>query len=197
MLHLDVDVYLQAEEGGPLYAAAIAEGGDERVAVRLIDARLEPRPGLPLWLLFHDEDGRLLKRPGVVGEVISAGSEGVAELLLEGAPVGADLRSTARVSTVVVGLGVTVNDEVDCPMLDASAVGFAVLSSQKLEVGQIVAARFTYQRRTYRGNAAVCSARALSAQDFRYGLQCVPELSGTLVTGLRAVYTGVTSLVAA
>ena len=131
-------------------------------------------------LVYFDRGREFLKQSALIELVIHEEEDQVDGVMryaveLEGKPVSADSRQTYRVSTVISGRSTIFADEGEVPLVDVSATGFAVISTKKLTIGEMVKTTFKHEGREFCGTASVQSVCQLDAQRHRYGMHCVEK----------------------
>ncbi|MBI1336936.1 MAG: hypothetical protein GC164_08240 [Phycisphaera sp.] len=92
-----------------------------------------------------------------------------------GEPISAESRNAFRVSVAAANLTAVVADDKSARLLDVSATGFGVVSSEKLKVGQMLEATLSYNGQSYTGPARVQCVKDYSPTQYRYGLHAVEE----------------------
>ena len=120
------------------------------------------------------------------------------EITLEttGSPVSAESRECYRVSTVLLGLTVSVADDRDCPLLDISATGMSATTTSPLRMGDEIAAMLSFDGREYSGSVIVQSVGELRGGRIRHGFLSVTDrrCGGNLQQGLQATSASVQRL---
>jgi len=105
-----------------------------------------------------------------------------------GEPSSAESRDTYRVSTLLAQLTADVLNEEDCALVDVSATGFAIITKQHLQVGQVVPVCPKFEGKKFEGEACVQSIRHLGDGRIRYGMHCVTKRgAGMLMRGLQQI----------
>ena len=89
----------------------------------------------------------------------------------------AEMRQFTRVPTDKIRA--RFGDEDDCRVIDISARGFAILSSEHAEVGASVRVVLQYNGTSHTGTARVVSVRESEPGSFRYGMCCDGVMGGT------------------
>lgn len=109
-------------------------------------------------------------------------------LQVNGEPVSAESRSTYRVVTSIVGgVTVTLDEKIECAVLDVSATGFSVICKAPLRRGQVVRANMRHEANSFQGTAIVQSVKELAGGKIRFGLHCAGDekSNGSLHRGLQ------------
>lgn len=188
-----------------LHAATVLAATDNIYAIRPAESDLAFEAGDELRIFF-EKDRKFMQQAGRVEALMDpppddtdesqASPQDAAPILgvaTVGEPASAESRECYRVLTMFTDMTVCVGDEDQCPLLDVSATGFAVVSSQELLVGQIVDVSPHHDGQSFPGQASVQSVRDLGAGRFRYGMHCTDERGGdrTLVNGLQQISAAV------
>lgn len=97
---------------------------------------------------------------------------------LVGQPVSAESRASFRVCTVVSNITGDLGIEKNCPLMDVSATGFAMIAKSSYKISDVIAAVLRHEGKEYRGRAVVQSIKELPGGRFRYGLHCMDERNG-------------------
>lgn len=109
------------------------------------------------------------------------------EIELQGNPVSAESRQCFRIITVLSDRWMKFGSEEHCQIVDISATGCALISTQELKGSQCVPSSIEYRGKTYQGNLCVQSTKQLSSGKFRYGLHCTDrsKQEGNLLMALQ------------
>jgi hypothetical protein len=151
------------------------------------DARVQPDQALEV---YYEIDCQLHRQAARVLTVFEGERGPLVSFVTVGEPESAQDRKDFRVSTAVAGLSARVGTEDDCPLLDASASGFAVVASRQYCVGQLLPVHLEYGGEVFAGRASIQSVRPLADGRVRYGLRSVDDrLGGQLGKGLREIST--------
>lgn len=110
-----------------------------------------------------------------------------------GDAVSAERRKCYRVSTVMATVTATFGGEDDCPVVDVSATGFAVIAAKRYKATDIVTATVRFESEMFSGQGRIESIRELEVGRIRYGLHCVDGKSTdeTLRKGLQQISAAV------
>ena len=146
---------------------------------------------------IYFQDARTFMQQSVhICSVTEAESKLTITIKTTSAPVLADCRECYRVSTVMLGLTVTVADEEDCPLLDVSASGMSATTITPLKLGNEIPVRLSYGGREYAGKVIVQSAYERDGGHIRHGFSCLEDrrCGGDLQQGLQVVSASVQRL---
>lgn len=190
MLAIGSDVHLQVEADphAKLYAARVVAWSENLVTAGFTEDEPPVAPGQQAWLCYQ-WDGQFLRRAARVDAVMDGSDHLTLGLQLVSDTVRADRRESSRVSTAILGIGMEVEGETGCPLLDVSANGFAVVASVVLEPGQTADVSMLFAGKRYSGQVRVRSAREITPGHYRYGMYCLVNriAGGDLSVGLRRV----------
>lgn len=155
-------------------------------------AKLEEKTGVPLEegqnvLVYFHRLQRFMKQPAMIDSVSDDVSEFTFTTMSE--PGSAEDREFYRVSTVVSDLRAKVGSVEKCALVDVSVGGFAVVSSERYEVGDIVDVKVSFDGSDFEGKGCVQSVRELDRYRMRYGMVCADDKGngGTLHAGLHLI----------
>ncbi len=139
-------------------------------------------------LIYFEQRRQFMQQPAKVEALLEGEAGTVATLKTFGEAVSAESRQCYRVSTVISKLTVTF-DGVSCPLRDVSVTGFAVISSNRYKVGQILDADLRFEGKKYIGKASVQSVAELPEGQVRYGANCVkaPASPTSLSKGVQQI----------
>ena len=115
-------------------------------------------------------------------------------LHVTGEPVSAEGRSAYRVVTSIAGgVTVTLDNNLECAVLDVSATGFSVISDAPLLQGQVVRVVIHHELEDIQGSAIVQSVKELAGGQRRIGLHCAgnSRSNGQLHRGLQRISAAV------
>lgn len=137
-------------------------------------------------IIFFEVGGKFVKQSARI-EAISDDETPTFDFVPIGEPVSAENRQQFRVSAVMSDLTATLGDEKQCKLLDVSASGFSVMSTQEHKISAIVDTGLFHEGESYSGRVRIQSIRDMSPDGIRYGLYCVDEKasSANLAQGLR------------
>jgi len=97
---------------------------------------------------------------------------------LVGQPISAESRDSFRVCTVVANITGDLGIERNCPLMDVSATGFAMIAKSSYRISDVIAAMLRHEGKEFKGRAVVQSVKELPGGRFRYGLHCMDERNG-------------------
>ena len=153
-----------------LHAALVVQWrNDTYTAGQEDEARLESGQDIVVYYEFRNE---FMRQPGRVDAIAETPSGRAFSFQFTGDAVSAESRQCYRVSTVMAGVTATLGGEENCPVLDVSAMGFAVIAAELYKAGEIVEATIRFKSETFRGRSRIESVRELEADRMRYGLHC-------------------------
>ena len=101
-----------------------------------------------------------------------------------GEPEIADNRECYRVRTASFGVQVQFADREDCELMDISGGGFAVLTDQSFQAGDVVQTRLPQGDDFVQGRVRIQSARRLRDGRYRYGVVCLGVKTEQACSGL-------------
>lgn len=148
-------------------------------------------------MYFYFEDGRaFMQQSARICSITKAESKLQITVKTMSAPATAESRECYRVSTVMLGLTITIADEKDCPLHDVSASGMSASTPSSLRLGDEVPVALCYDGREYTGHVTVQTVGDLGRGRIRYGFRCVQDrrCGGTLQQGLQVVNASVQRL---
>ncbi|MCG8406770.1 MAG: hypothetical protein MI923_16360 [Phycisphaerales bacterium] len=137
-------------------------------------------------LIYFEEKREFMQQAAHVSTSMHDETKLIIEFQTTGDPVSAESRQCYRVSTVMADLAADFGSEKNCPLLDVSCTGLAVIAAEAHDIGSLADIKLTYENREYAGKSVVQSERELSKGRIRYGLLCVKEKQATtnLMRGL-------------
>ena len=129
-----------------------------------------------------------MQQPARIEAVLQSEPRTVFGFETTGELVSAEARQCYRVSTVMASLTAVVADE-ECPLLDVSASGFAILSTAQHKMGKVVTVVLHYKGTKYTGQARIQSIREMPDGRIRYGFnaQDSKRAGGDLHKGQRQI----------
>ena len=144
-------------------------------------------------LIYYEIEHELVKQGARIELVSKMDSTIVFRFELTGDSVSAERRQSYRVSTVMAEVSATFGAEENCPVLDVSATGFAVVASRRYRTATVVDAAVYYAGITSCGKGRIESIRELEPGRIRFGVHCISdkETGGTLQAGLQNIYASV------
>ncbi len=189
MFRIGNEIFLQAATEAKrrvLHAAKVVGVTDEQYQIWMEEPPIDIETDLELLVYYHHKRDFLKVPATVVGDVQTE-PETVFTIDVTGAPVSADQRECYRASTVVAGYEIQFGKHDDCKIMDVSATGFAVTTTQLYVVANTVPASLEHEGVVYSGKVCVQSIRELGKGQIRYGVSCLDEKpSGTnLLAGIQ------------
>lgn len=190
MLSVGKEVFVQAaleSKRRVLHPAKVVVVGEEEGEFDLwLEEPIEVAADQELLLYYHKKRDFLKMPASVVGDPQTE-PDFVFKVKVTGAAVSADQRECYRASTVIAGYTVKFGKEPDCPIMDVSATGFAVKSTQLFVVANTVNATLEHEGVEYSGKVCVQSVREVGRGEIRYGLSCLDtKATGTnLLAGIQ------------
>lgn len=139
-----------------------------------IDAAMEPDN------TFDDE---ATEAPASAQRMMAGNDEPAGPTLgieVTGDMVSAESRECFRICTVLADMFACVGDDDRCPVLDISSTGFAVIATDRYQVGERIAASMNFDDIETEGDVCIQSVRELSDGRYRYGLHCASKGSGDM-----------------
>jgi hypothetical protein len=119
--------------------------------------------------VFHQARDFMQQTANVISMTEEDGVKTVA-IVLTSKPASAESREFHRVSTVFAELTASVGEEDACPLVDVSTMGFALISKEAFQIGDILSTELRFEHEVYPGKTCVQSVRDLGAGRIRYGL---------------------------
>lgn len=190
MVGIGKDFYLRIPDKSkrrvlhPAKVTAVTDG--------VYSAELEEKTGVSLKqgqevIVYFRHLQKFLKQPATIDSVSDDVSEFTFTMM--GEPASAEDREFYRVSTVVSDLRAKVGSVEECALVNVSLGGFAVVSSERYEVGDMVEVKLSFDGRVFAGKGCVQSVRELDQYRIRYGMVCADDKrSGeTLRAGLHRI----------
>ena len=144
-------------------------------------------------LIYYEIESEFVKQGARIKMVSKTDSTTGFRFELTGDPVPAEHRQCYRVSTVMAEVSATFGAEENCPVLDVSATGFAVVASRRYWTATVVDATVRYAGIAYSGKGRIESVRELEPGRIRFGVHCISdtETGGTLGAGLEKMCASV------
>lgn len=169
-----------------LHPAVIVEK-DETKYIGEVEVSSPPLEAGNDIIIFFELNGEFMQQAGRIDMVkpstATSGESSAASILinnlpgttvgfqLAGEPASAENRQCYRVSTVMVDLTATLEDEVNCQLLDISSCGFSLLSSREHAYGSLVEVTLSYGQNKYSGKARIQNIIENPRGVYRYGLR--------------------------
>lgn len=175
-----------------LHPAKVLSVSGETYALQLHGSELETSAGSNV-LVFFDLNRKFHKQSAAVVAIHDPRTgvgEGELENLLHGAsssaglvlgcnllgqPISAEGRESFRVCTVVANITGDLGIEKNCPLMDVSSTGFAMVARSRYKISDVIAATLRFDGAEYKGRAVVQSVKELPGARFRYGLNCMDQ----------------------
>ena len=171
----DAQVYVSRLEEASrrvLHPGRLVGTGHESLTLRLDEPSLDLHAGEVLRFYFQMHERFMVQSARVTA--VLPGDEGLSLLLrLEGTAESTESRQSYRVTTQCIELLARVADEDNCPVLDVSLNGLAVLTRRAHEAGNVVSVSFTLLGRPYEGDCCVQSVQPLADGRIRHGLHSI------------------------
>ena len=206
MLSTETQIFLQLLKElaqRVLHPAIVTEVYNDTCTVEVEDRQLTIEPGQDL-LIFYEIRNEFMKQSAHVDGVMRGDTqEGDADdaptcddeqpllvgLTPNGDPVSAESRQCYRVSTLIAELVADLGSEKNCPLIDVSATGFAVISTQSCAAGTVINACLHFNGKQYSGTACVQSIKDVGNGRYRYGLHSIEDKSssGNLLKGQQQI----------
>ncbi len=186
-------VRLAGESPGdkPLRTALVLDRRENLCTVEIENAENPPAPGDTICFFF-DVESRFSQQKARVGRCLVRGSKCIMSVALLDQPVPADNRQSFRVSSATADLCARLNCAQNCPVIDVSFTGFAIVTDAFFEIGDSVTVAISFEGRIYNGEATIKSANPVDGALTRYGLHVPPHrVSTTLQKGLQAVSSSI------
>ncbi len=136
--------------------------------------------------LFFDQRGKFFQQYGTIAAVSSDDAGQTIICKRSGDAVPADSRGCYRVSVVAMSITARVCGERDCPVVNISAEGLAVLTELGHELGDNVDLTFEYDDQRVIGVACVQTVRILPGRKYRCGLM-VPSTEKVMRNSLQKI----------
>ena len=191
----DTGFYLQIPDESEeriLYPATVQEWNENiyTAGLQTDDPTLEAGQEV---LIYYEIERELVKQGAHIEWVSETDSTTAFRFELTGDPVSAERRQCYRVSTMMAEVSATFGTEENCPVVDVSATGFAVVASQRYRTATVVDATVHYAGIASSGKGRIESVRELEPGRIRFGLHCISdkETGGTLQAGLQKIWTSV------
>lgn len=196
-----------------LHAARVAQNNSNGLVLRLDE------PGLPVepergFRLYYEQNLKFVQQAAKIEAVLGAGEvpagttppptppastpaeapQGPTIIVRTlGEPVSAEGRECYRVSTLLSGLKAGLGDVADGALADVSVTGFSIISHATHEAGTVLPVTLHHEGKTFAGQGAIQSIKALADGRIRYGLLCADNgrLRSPLKTALQQISVAV------
>lgn len=179
MIKLDQEVFVQTAMTSkkrvlhPAEAAAI-DGDEIQIVATAQDLPIEQDQTVRI---FHQAKD-FMQQTATVVNITEVDGKKMITIELTSKPASAESREHHRVSTVFTDLTARVGEEPICQLVDVSTMGFAVITSQALEIGEVISTELRFDREVYPGKTCVQSVRDLGAGRMRCGLFPLADAEG-------------------
>lgn len=198
MLNPGANIYvrLAGETPGekPLRTALVLERREALCTVEISDAENPPAPG-DMICFFFDLGPRFSQQDARVGRCLVRDNKCIMSVALIDEPVPAENRQSFRVSVATADLCARLNCAQNCPVIDVSFTGFAIVSEGMFQIGDAVTVAVKFEGRTYTGEATIKSVNPVDEAKTRYGLHVPPNRgASTLQKGLQAIASSIQRL---
>ena len=143
--------------------------------------------------VYYEFKNEFMRQPARIDVIADTPSGCTFSFQFTGDAVSAERRKCYRVSTVMAAVTATFGGEENCPVVDVSATGFAVIAARQYKAADIVTATVRFESKTFSGQGRIESIRELEVGRIRYGLHCVDAKSTdeTLRKGLQRISAAV------
>lgn len=143
--------------------------------------------------VYYESSGKFARQPARIDLIADTPSGRRFSFQFTGDAVSGETRQCYRVSTIVAAVTATFGGEENCPVVDVSATGFAVIAAEQYKATDIVEATIRFEGETFSGRGRIESAREVGAGRIRYGLHCVDgkATDETLRKGLQQISAAV------
>jgi hypothetical protein len=209
MLSVDTEIFVQRPEevtGHILHAARIDAVTNEIYTIHLKDCCSSFEVGSEIRLFFELQR-KFMQQSARVEALFESTSDEIVEdgqdaddqtpqilsIVTLGEPASAENRECYRVLTMFTSMTAKIGDEDNCPLLDVSATGFAVMSHEKYESGRMIEVAVYYEGESLEGSVCVQSMRDLGGGQYRYGMHCADRRGSdrALLDGLKKICTDI------
>jgi hypothetical protein len=157
-----------------LHPATVKEPGEHGHTAELEESDVALEAGLDIFV-YYEIERNFVKQAARIDAVLQTEPTLVVGFEVTGEIVSAENREWYRVSTGLANLTMDFGNENGCPLLDVSSVGFAVETTERHEIGQLVPATLRHEGRPYHGKARIQSIRELSGGRYRYGVHSIQD----------------------
>ncbi len=162
--------------------------GGDGVTVRPEDAGLSFAVGQEL-LVYSERQRQFVQQPARVEALLDSEAGGLVVLKTTGEPTPAESRQCYRVSTALSDLTITFDGVEGCSLRDVSVTGFAVVSPNQYQTGQVLDVGLLFEGKRYTGQASIQSKARMPDERTRYGVNCVRDKASasSLTKGVQQV----------
>jgi hypothetical protein len=171
-----------------LHSALVEECTDNTYTAELQEEAAQLKSGQDIFI-YYELRNEFTRQPARIHIIANTPSGRTFTFQFTGDAVSAESRQVYRVSTVMAAVTATFGGEENCPVVDVSATGFAVIAARQYKATDIVTATVRFESEMFSGQGRIESIRELEVDRFRYGLHCVDGKSTneTLRKGLQQI----------
>lgn len=175
-----------------LHSAVVQGFTNNTYTAELQDDAAPLKSGQDIFV-FYEFRNEFTRQPARIVVIADTPSGRTFSFQFTGDAVSGESRQCYRVSTVMAAATATFGGEENCPVVDVSATGFAVLAAEQYKARDIVETTIRFEGETFSGRGRIESARELGVGRIRYGLHCVDgKATGeTLRKGLQQISAAV------
>ncbi|MCA9310549.1 MAG: hypothetical protein KDA21_05035 [Phycisphaerales bacterium] len=175
-----------------LHPATVLERTESGIVARFAQEDLTIQPGQGI-IVYFEEKRVFMQQAATIDAVMGTDDEmhpGAFGFTPAGEPVSAESRECYRVSLVLSDFQADLGEKKGCKLTDVSATGFSVISSEQLNIGQIVPAALYLDNQAFTGLVSVQSIKELGGNRIRYGLHVLNSRDGgTISKGVQQIST--------
>lgn len=189
MLSPEIEAFVQPPQARPqpgalvLKRGVVREVGDGEARVYIHDGALRLDEAGEISL-YYEVEHRLHRHTARVVGTVGQGAGLLVELKMVGEAAPAERRERPRHSMKGSRLTADIGNECMCPVLDVSALGFAVLGRARRTLGEVRRAMMRVNDGEAEGQVRLTSLKKVDRAMMRCGFECVGEegesLSGAL-----------------
>ena len=175
-----------------LHSAVVQECTNNTYTAELQEDTTLLKSGQDIFV-YYEFRNEFTRQPARIHVIADTPSGRTFTFQFTGDAVSAERRQCYRVSTVMAAVIATFGGEENCPVVDVSATGYAVIAAEQYKTTDIIKATIQFEGETFSGLGRVESARKLGVGRIRYGLHCVDGKSTdeTLRNGLQQISAAV------
>jgi c-di-GMP-binding flagellar brake protein YcgR len=127
--------------------------------------------------IYYEDGSKFMKVTGTVEEFLLPQARRAIQIIITEEPKPANQRACFRVSAEGAGLTADINETAKYSLVDVSNDGFAIVSAETFEVGNVVLATLSHGSEKFSGKACIRSVQDLSRGKYRCGLQALESES--------------------
>lgn len=197
MLRLGTEIFIRESGnscGGYLHSGKVVEAQESMYTAEFEEDVPGTEVGQEVFVYYHHHRAFMQQPIRIEAFTLAQGEQKpTVTFELSGEPISAEDRQCYRVSTVVADMTVRLADEPECPLLDVSVAGFAVLATTLHGIGETVVATLRFEGEEYAGRARIQSVREMEGGSVRYGLNGLrkSEGGGELLRGMEVISAAV------